>query len=165
MPPRHPARTLNARRAFSVSNITRPAATDSVRFVLGIRAEDPKRLWERRAPLLPAECATLLADASLRPLRILVQPSERRCVPDAAYRAVGVEVNEDLTECDAIVGVKEVPAEAILRDARSEERSYVVFNHVHKAQAYNMPLLASMLDSGSRFIGANGLAGPHTARR
>lgn len=139
---------------FSSSRFTRTMSA----FVLGIRAEDPRRLWERRVPCLPADVAKLLGDPSLQPLRIIVQPSEKRCVPDSAYIEAGAEIKKDLSEADAIIGVKEVPAVEILRDDKAAKRTYLAFSHVHKAQGYNMPLLAEMLASKSKFIGASPLS-------
>ena len=59
-------------------------ALAGVRATLGIRAEDPARRWERRAPLTPAACATLVSKG----VQVLVQPCEKRVFADAAYEEV-----------------------------------------------------------------------------
>lgn len=68
-----------ARHAHTASR-TPPPVT------VGIRCEDPARVWERRAPLTPTEVAQLTADG----VRVLVQPSARRVFPMADYISVRV---------------------------------------------------------------------------
>jgi alpha-aminoadipic semialdehyde synthase len=58
---------------------------------LGIRREDPARIWERRVPLTPQAVATLLeeskgvASGSKDELRVQVESCKRRCFADSAY--------------------------------------------------------------------------------
>lgn len=58
-------------------SMTRSLAT------LGIRREDPRRVWERRTPLTPEAVATLTDKAAVE-----VESCSRRCFPDSAYAAV-----------------------------------------------------------------------------
>jgi len=55
----------------------------SARATLGMRREDPRRVWERRAPLTPEAVAQLAANNDIE-----VESCARRCFPDAAYEAV-----------------------------------------------------------------------------
>jgi hypothetical protein len=48
---------------------------------IGIRREDPGRIWERRAPLTPDAVAGLVRDN----VRVLVQECERRVFPLEEY--------------------------------------------------------------------------------
>ena len=79
-----------------------------MKHVLGIRRED-KSIWERRVPITPEDARSLVKEHSLE---IAVQPSTIRVFPDQQYREVGVAVEEDLSRCDVVVAVKEIPARA-----------------------------------------------------
>lgn len=102
---------------------------------VGLRREDKNR-WERRVPLSPAHCATLVQDG----YRVVVQPSALRVFTDDEYSAVGCEIDEDLSAAGTIMAVKEVPKELLLPD-----RSYVYFSHTIKGQTDNMPMLDDIL--------------------
>jgi len=109
----------------------------------GIRRED-KSQWERRVPLIPADVAALRDEFGFE---ILVQPSDIRIYPDAAYREVGAIVEEDLSSCPVIFALKEVPAELILPD-----KTYIFFSHTIKGQSYNMPMLRTMMERRCQLI-------------
>ncbi|KAA0151799.1 hypothetical protein FNF31_06750 [Cafeteria roenbergensis] len=111
--------------------------------VVGIRRED-KSIWERRVALTPDNVRELV---STHGLRVLVQPSPRRVFDDSEYAAAGAEVTEDLSPAATILGVKEVPPSALLKD-----RTYVFFSHTIKAQPYNMPLLDRILEQRVRLV-------------
>jgi alpha-aminoadipic semialdehyde synthase len=111
--------------------------------LVGIRAEDKNR-WERRAPLAPEHVRQLIVDQGLA---VAVEPSPRRAFADAAYLASGAVLDPGLAGCDVILGVKEVPPEKLLAG-----KVYVVFSHVVKGQAANMPLLARLLELGCTLI-------------
>jgi hypothetical protein len=55
---------------------TRPALT------LGIRREDPSRIWERRVPLTPKAVQSLISEERVR---VLLQPCARRVFPTEEY--------------------------------------------------------------------------------
>uniref|UniRef100_A0A7S2SNY8 Saccharopine dehydrogenase (NAD(+), L-glutamate-forming) n=1 Tax=Rhizochromulina marina TaxID=1034831 RepID=A0A7S2SNY8_9STRA len=94
-------------------------------------------MWERRAPLCPEHVADLVGQG----FRVKVQPCSRRVFPDDAYRAAGAEVENDLSDCGLVLGVKQVPVDNLLPD-----RSYMFFSHTIKAQPENMPLLDACRD-------------------
>jgi len=54
---------------------------------------------------------------------------------------VGAIFQEDLSEADVIVGVKEVPIDQLIAN-----KKYMFFSHTIKAQEYNMPLLDKLLE-------------------
>lgn len=111
--------------------------------VIGIRREDKNR-WERRVPLTPADVAELRARHGIE---FLVQPSPIRAFPEAEYAAAGAEIREDLSACDLVMGVKEVPTAILLPEMR-----YFFFSHTIKCQSYNMPMLRRMLDLGCTLL-------------
>ncbi len=110
---------------------------------IGIRRED-KSKWERRVPLIPEHVRQLRTEHEID---VWVQPSEIRVFPDEAYRAAGARIVENLSPCPVVFAVKEVPP-----DFFEPGHTYVFFAHVIKGQAYNMPMLQSMLDKGCQLI-------------
>jgi len=111
--------------------------------VIGIIRE-VKSKWERRCALTPKEVGELTADGTIK---VLVQPSPSRCYTDEEFIEVGAQIEEDLSSCDVIFGVKEVPISALLAN-----KTYFFFSHTIKAQEYNMPLLDAMLEKKIRMI-------------
>lgn len=109
---------------------------------IGIRRED-KYQWERRAPLTPAHIAKLVQAG----LEVYVQPSALRVFPEEAYREAGAIVQEDLSPCSTIVGVKEVPLEVFQRG-----KTYLFFSHTAKGQPYNMPMLKRMMEMECQLV-------------
>jgi alanine dehydrogenase len=99
---------------------------------------------------------------------IQVESSDIRVFSDDAYRNVGIEVTEDLSDCDVLLGVKEVPIDALIPN-----KKYFFFSHTIKKQPYNRKLLQAVLDknialmdhetiakeNGSRLIGFGRYAG------
>ena len=56
-------------------------------------------------------------------------------------------IQEDISSADVIFGVKEVPIEKLLAN-----KTYFMFSHTIKAQAYNMPLLDKFLELNIRLV-------------
>lgn len=104
---------------------------------IGLRREDKNR-WERRAPLTPAHVEELVKEQGRS---VAVQPSPIRIYPDEEYRAAGASIQEDLADCRVVLGVKEIPPPLLL-----PEKPYLIFSHVIKGQAHNMPLLRRILE-------------------
>lgn len=63
------------------------------------------------------------------------------------YIDAGAAVQEDMSEASVIMGVKQVPVEALI-----PEKTYCFFSHTIKAQESNMPLLDSILNKKIRLI-------------
>jgi alpha-aminoadipic semialdehyde synthase len=57
---------------------------------IGIRREDPARIWERRAPLTPKAVAALLTLGSDN-VEVQVESCDKRCFPDDQYRHVSLQ--------------------------------------------------------------------------
>jgi len=105
--------------------------------VIGIRKET-KDKTEHRAPLTPDQVRRLVDDHYLT---VVVEPSETRVFTDKEYRAAGAKVSKDLSNCNLILGVKEVPLKDLLPDQR-----YLFFSHTIKAQPYNMKMLKTIIN-------------------
>lgn len=111
---------------------------------IGIIREE-KNPKDNRVPLTPSQCRTLMEDYP--ELWIAVQPSEHRCYSDDEYRWQGVPVRENLTDCDYSLGVKEIPVELIAPD-----KTYMIFSHTIKKQAYNKKLLQTFIEQKASLI-------------
>ncbi len=109
---------------------------------IGIRRED-KSPWERRTPITPT-AAQKLAEQGIQ---VFVQPSPTRAYRDDEFLAAGAVLQEDLTACPVVFGVKEIPP-ACFRPGGT----YVFFAHVIKGQPHNMPMLRRMLELGCTLI-------------
>ena len=110
---------------------------------IGVRRED-KSDWERRTPITPAVAAEL---RQRHGIQVVVQPSPQRAFTAAEFEAAGVLVQEDLSGCPVVLGIKEIPKAAFLPG-----QAYVFFAHVIKGQPFNMPMLQRMLDKGCTLI-------------
>ncbi|MDT0559213.1 NAD(P)-dependent oxidoreductase [Ichthyenterobacterium sp. W332] len=114
----------------------------------------PEKLVEARTQFSQAE--------------FIVESSDIRVFPDAAYKALGFKVTDDVSDCDVMIGVKEVPIEHLIPN-----KKYFYFSHTIKKQPYNRKLLQAMLekniemidhetiiqDNGARLIGFGRYAG------
>lgn len=71
----------------------------------------------------------------------MVEASPIRIFKDEDYQQLGFQVAEDISSCDVLLGVKEVPVEALIPN-----KKYFFFSHTIKKQAYNRKLLQAVLD-------------------
>lgn len=100
---------------------------------------------DSRVPLNPAQCQAIMA--SNPSLKIVVQPSPNRCFTDEEYKSVGIPLQEDLSDCEVLLGVKEVPVDLLLAD-----KIYFFFSHTIKKQSYNRGLLQSILSKNIQLL-------------
>ena len=76
------------------------------------------------------------------------------------FTEAGIEVVEDLGPAGVILAVKEIPTELL-----ESGKAYVYFAHVIKGQAYNMPMLRRLLDTGSTLIDYERIADERSDKR
>lgn len=121
---------------------------------------------DRRVVFSPEKLAE--ARAQFPDAEFVVESSDIRVFSDDAYIAQGFTVTDDVSDCDVLIGVKEVPLEALIPN-----KKYFFFSHTIKKQPYNRKLLVDMLNkhiemydhetivkqSGSRLIGFGRYAG------
>ncbi|MFN8276979.1 MAG: NAD(P)-dependent oxidoreductase [Chitinophagales bacterium] len=100
---------------------------------------------DNRTPLTPSQCRTLMEEHSS--VWIAVQPCRHRCFSDDEYRYQGIAVREDLSDCDLLLGVKEVPLEQLMAN-----KTYMFFSHTIKKQPHNRTLLQEVLKKKIRLI-------------
>src|SRR5688572_22168140 len=94
---------------------------------------------DKRVAFTPLQCKQLLTD--FKDLQLVVQPSPFRCYTDSEYQAAGITLSEDVSGCDILMGVKEVPINEMIPG-----KQYSFFSHTIKKQQHNRPLLRAMLD-------------------
>ena len=100
---------------------------------------------DKRVPLTPKKCTE--AQANFPGLKIVVQSSPIRSYSDQEYRDLGLEVRDDLSACDVLMGVKEVPADQLIPN-----KIYLFFSHTVKKQPANRKLLRAVLDQNITLI-------------
>jgi alanine dehydrogenase len=93
---------------------------------------------DKRVPLTPKKCVE--AEAHYPGLRITVQESPHRCFSDQEYRDLGLQVRVDVSDCDILMGVKEVPVSQLIPN-----KTYLFFSHTVKKQPANRELLRAIL--------------------
>jgi len=94
---------------------------------------------DKRVPLTPKQCRILLDTYSN--LEIAVKTSPIRCFTDKMYRTQGINIVDDLSDCDILLGIKEVPKKSLLPN-----KTYFYFSHTIKEQPYNRDLLLKMMN-------------------
>ncbi len=104
---------------------------------LGILREG-KIPHDKRVPFSPLQCTELLKEYP--DLEILIQPSPFRCFSDEEYRSFGLNLQEDISSCDILLGIKEVPIEALIPG-----KKYLFFSHIIKKQAHNKKLMQAFI--------------------
>jgi saccharopine dehydrogenase (NAD+, L-lysine forming) len=80
-------------------------------------------------------------------VKIISQPSTIRCFREEEYQKLGIEIREDLTDCDILFGIKEVPVDQLI-----ENKTYLFFSHTLKKQPYNRKLLQAVLKKNIKLI-------------
>ncbi|CDO70674.1 hypothetical protein BN946_scf184761.g12 [Trametes cinnabarina] len=153
------------RSPLSLRSLTRRAyhATPprSAKLTIGIRREDPARIWERRCPLTPDAVRELVEKDGVE---VLVQPCERRVFTAHDFLKAGAKLHPTLQPAHVVVGIKETPLPEVLTDPLPSPiphsydahhtplvpRTHVMFSHTVKGQLYNMELLSKFLASENR---------------
>ena len=114
------------------------------KFTIGILREE-KIPRDNRVPLTPRQCHEL--SLKYPNLDIRVESSDVRCFKDDDYRNFGVGVQETVSECDLLMGVKEVPINKLIRG-----KTYIFFSHTIKKQPHNKGLLKAVIEKGITLI-------------
>ena len=93
---------------------------------------------DKRVVLTPKQCKIL--KASYPDVELVVQSSDIRCFSDEQYISEGINVVHDISDCDVLLGIKEIPKELLL-----PHKTYFYFSHTIKKQPHNRDLLIKML--------------------
>ncbi|WP_026933741.1 NAD(P)-dependent oxidoreductase [Christiangramia echinicola] len=87
------------------------------------------------SPQMLKEVVSQFPEASFK-----VESSDIRIFTDQEYLDAGFEVSEDVSDCNILLGVKEVPIPNLIPD-----KKYFFFSHTIKKQPYNRDLLQEIL--------------------
>ncbi|PHS62519.1 MAG: alanine dehydrogenase [Flavobacterium sp.] len=121
---------------------------------------------DRRVVFSPQKCQKVIEQ--FPEAEIIVEKSDVRFFKDEAYVEAGFDVVEDVSDCEVMIGVKEVPISALIPN-----KKYFFFSHTIKHQPYNRDLLQAILqkkielydhetiikENGARLIGFGRYAG------
>ena len=121
---------------------------------------------DNRVALTPAQCKWIHKNHP--EIKVIVQHCDTRCFIDREYEMAGVEVKENIDECDILMGIKEVPVEMLIAN-----KKYLFFSHTKKLQPHNQKLLKAVIankinlvdyeclehEDGKRIIGFGFFAG------
>ena len=99
---------------------------------------------DRRVVLSPEACQRL--SETFPKATIEIESSEIRVFKDSAYNKLGFKIANDVSDSAILLGVKEVPIEALIPN-----KSYFFFSHTIKKQPYNRKLLKAFLDKNITF--------------
>jgi hypothetical protein len=94
---------------------------------------------DNRVALTPAQCKWI--HKNFDDVQIIVQSSSTRCFSDREFSMAGAEVKDDVSDCDILLGIKEVPVEQLVA-----KKIYLFFSHTKKEQPRNQKLLRTILD-------------------
>lgn len=106
--------------------------------------KEGKTPTDHRVPLTPIQCRFVLDHF---PIDLKVEPSNVRCFSDFSYLAESINVQPDLSDCDVLLGIKEVPFELLIPN-----KTYFFFSHTIKKQPYNRHLLQEVLHKKIKLI-------------
>lgn len=111
---------------------------------IGVIREE-KNPPDKRVALTPIKCKEILEKHNN--IEIFIQPSKIRGFSDQEYLDLGLTLQEDLSNCDLLLGVKEVPIDKLIPN-----KSYMFFSHTIKLQAHNKKLLKAFINKNIKMI-------------
>lgn len=111
---------------------------------IGIIREE-KSPQDTRTPITPQQAKQIQETYPL--VTIYCQSSKIRSFSDDEYRNAGIDIVEDVSACDILLGVKEVQIDKLI-----PEKTYLFFSHTIKKQPYNKKLLKSIVENKIRLI-------------
>lgn len=95
--------------------------------------------------LTPAQCKWIHKNSST--VQVVVQSSPDRCFNDGNTALAGVEIREQLDDCDILLGIKEVPVQQLIPG-----KTYLFFSHTKKQQPHNRNLLQAIIEKGITLV-------------
>ena len=84
---------------------------------------------DNRVALTPSQCKWIHKNSSN--VRVVVQSSPQRCFSDREYLSAGAEVKDDISDCDILLGIKEVPVADLLPG-----KTYLFFSHTNPEEIW-----------------------------
>lgn len=100
---------------------------------------------DKRVAFTPDQCVMI---GNIFPdVEVVVQPSDWRSYTNEEYLSKGVKMSEDISDCDILFGIKEVPKEDLIPG-----KKYLFFSHTIKKQPHNKELLQTILQKKIQLI-------------
>ncbi|MBF2709947.1 hypothetical protein IR213_15340 [Flavobacterium soyangense] len=112
---------------------------------------------DRRVVFSPDELARL--KQLHQGVSVKVESSDIRVFTDAQYKNMGIEVTNDISDCDVFFGVKEVPVDNLIPN-----KTYFFFSHTIKKQPHNRKLLQALLEKNIEFYDHETIVDAHNRR-
>ncbi|MFN5307767.1 MAG: NAD(P)-dependent oxidoreductase [Bacteroidota bacterium] len=110
---------------------------------IGILREG-KQPPDKRVPFTPEQCAFIQNHFSAE---VVVQPSDIRCYRNDEYQSAGIRMQEDVKDCDLLMGIKEVPAADLIPG-----KKYLFFSHTIKKQPHNIKLMHTLIEKKIQMV-------------
>ncbi len=100
---------------------------------------------DKRVPFTPLQAEEI--EQRFHHVKVVCETSRDRAYNDDEYRELGIEVKEDISDCDILMGIKEVAIDRLI-----PEKTYLFFSHTIKKQPYNKKMLQEILKKKIRLI-------------
>ncbi|MFL5788342.1 MAG: NAD(P)-dependent oxidoreductase [Flavisolibacter sp.] len=100
---------------------------------------------DNRVSFTPAQCKWI--QRTFPEIKIQVQSSPHRCFSDREYHMAGIEVVNDISKCNILLGIKEVPVKDLIPN-----KTYLFFSHTRKKQLFNQPLMHAIVQNNITLI-------------
>ncbi len=123
---------------------------------IGLIREE-KQPHDKRVAFTPVQCKQL--KELYKEIEIFVQPCEYRCYTNEEYLQQGVKLSDDLSNCDVLMGIKEVPIVKLIPG-----KKYFFFSHTIKKQPHNRALLRAILKNNITLIDYETIVDPNGNR-
>ncbi len=99
---------------------------------------------DKRVPFTPEQCKKIKKQFGVE---LVLQSSKVRCFEDALYVQEGISVVDDVSDCDILFGVKEVPVDLLI-----PAKTYFFFSHTIKKQVHNKKLMKALLEKNITMV-------------
>lgn len=100
---------------------------------------------DRRVAVAPQQAKELTE--KFPNVELFIQSSSNRCFTDSEYTDLGLNVVDDVSNCEILLGVKEVHIPELLPN-----KKYLFFSHTAKKQSYNRGLLQALVKNNIQMI-------------
>lgn len=100
---------------------------------------------DKRVVFTPTQCTEI--KSRFPDVKLVIQSSKVRCFTDDQYAQMGMEVKEDVSDCDILMGIKEVPIQDLIPN-----KTYLFFSHTIKEQPHNKKLMRALLEKNVKMV-------------
>ncbi len=100
---------------------------------------------DKRVAFSPEQCKYIVE--TFKDVQLVVQPSDFRCFTNDEYKNAGVAMAEDISDCDILIRIKEVPVKDFVAG-----KKYMFFSHTIKKQPHNKPLIQEVIKKKIQLI-------------